>query len=277
MRRILALCLLLLVSSCASYTSKTRSGLEAFERRDFSAASNIFSPGAQEEGKDQLVYLFESATVNHTAQEYQQSIKEFLVADKLSEIKDYTALATEIATIITNDRITQYKGEEFEHVLVSAYLAINYAMLGKSDDAIVECKRVNRKLERLRSEGKRKYELNAFAQYLSGVLYEKEGNWNSAYIDYKKTNEIHHFSRLTKDLIRGALEIDYSADMNKWKRNLGVDEGDIREESKALKQQGSVVLLLRMALPRKKLFLLPGMNCPNTASAITVTELRIYS
>lgn len=245
---------LVFLPACASYKHQTQIGLEAFESRDFGSAETKYTPGADEDGVDQLIYLFDRATVRHTAGAYEESIKDFLIADKLSEIKDYTNLATELATIVTNDRIIPYKGEEFEHVLVSAYLAINFALMGKTEDAIVECRRVNRKLERLIDEGKRSYDLNAFAQYLSGVLYERGHNWNSAYIDYKRTYRINpNLPFLKRDLVRGALEVGHTADMNKWKKELGVTKEEIDEIWKARKETGSVVLLYQNGFAPEKI------------------------
>ena len=154
---------------------------------------------------------------------------------------------------MVNDRVTEYKGEEFEHVLISAYLAMNFAFLGKDDDAIVECRRVNRKLERLRTEGKRNYELNAFAQYLSGILFEKDRNWNNAYIDFKKTYEIQSaFSRLRKELVRGAIEMDHTADLNKWRKTLSITDEEIKTAKKEIHQLGSVVLLYQNGFAPEK-------------------------
>ncbi len=238
--------------SCASYTGKTQAGLQAYEHRDFVKAEEAYKEGAESDSVDQLLYLFDRGTVLHTEGKYQESIKDFLLADKLSEIKDYTNLATEVATIVTNDRIVQYKGEEFENVLVSAYLAMDFMLQGKYEDAIVECKRVNRKLERLRSEGKRDYRLNAFAQYLSGVLYEKIGNWNSAYVDYRKTYEIEpNFSFLRQDLIRGALQMDSDSELDRWKRNLNITGQEIRDAKSSLKTATLVVILQNGFAPEK--------------------------
>lgn len=248
------LLLALLFSSCASYSRATKQGLDAFEHRDFSYAESIYDKGAETDGVDQLVYLFDRGTVRYTAGEYEKSVQDFLLADRLSEIKDYTALATEVATIITNDRITQYKGEEFEHVLASMYLALNFAAMGKDEDATVACRRVNRKLELLRSEGKRKYDLNAFAQYLAGILFERDSNWNIAYVDYKKTYEIgSHFSRLKMDLLKGALKMDSSRDLNRWRRELGITDQDIREAKREMKETGGVVLLYQNGLGPEKI------------------------
>jgi hypothetical protein len=245
--------LALLLSSCASYTSATRKGMEAFEHRDYQAAETVYSPAAEAPGKDQLVYLFDRATVRNAAGKFEESAKDFQLADRLSEIKNYTALATEVATVITNDRILTYKGEEFEHVLVSTYLALNYAGLGEDENAAVAARQVNRKLERLRDEGKRKYHLNAFSQYLAGVLFERLGNWNFAYVDYKKAFALKpNFEPLRNDVIRGALQTDNSNDLEKYRRQLGVSKEEMKEASKEMRTKGSVVLLYQNGFAPEK-------------------------
>jgi hypothetical protein len=241
-----------LLPGCASYTSATRGGLEAFGHRDFQAADEAYKR-ADEEGVDQLVYLFDRAVVRYEAGRYQDSIKDLLLADRLSEIKDYTALGTEVATLVTNDRITSYKGEEFEHVLVSVYLALDFAALRKDEEAEVACRQVNRKLELLRGEGKRHYDLNAFAQYLAAMMFERDGDWNNAYVGYKKTREIlPGFSRLKTDLVRGALEVDASADLHRWRKTLGVGQADVQAARKELKTTGAVVLLYQNGFAPEK-------------------------
>jgi hypothetical protein len=243
-RRLLsAAALVFFLSGCASYTSATRKGLDEFAHRDFAEADKAYEK-ADKEGVDQLVYLFDRATVRYEAGRYQDSIKDLLLADKLSEIKDYTAIATELASVVTNESVTPYKGEEFEHVLVSMYLALDFAALHQDENAQVACRQVNRKLELLRSEGKRHYDLNAFAQYLAALLFERDGNWNNAYVGYKKTYEIAPgLGALRRDLLRGAVELDSANDLHRWKQSLGASEEDVREAKKELRETGAVVLL----------------------------------
>lgn len=245
--------LCLLATSCASYTSATRQGFEAFQHRDWDRAESSYSAGADKDGGDQLVYLFDRGTVRNTAGRYEMSIKDFLLADQLSEIKDYTALGSEAASILVNDGVIAYKGEEFEHVLVSVYLALNFAALGKDEEAAVAARKVNRKLELLRDEGKRDYRLNAFAQYMAGALFERLRNWNFAYVDYKKTHEIAPgFTRVRRDMIRGALWMDSSSDLHKYRRILGVTDDEIREVSREMKRTGGIVLLYQNGFAPEK-------------------------
>jgi hypothetical protein len=253
-RRLLtAAALVLFLPACASYTSATKKGLEDFSRRDFAAADEQYKK-ADEDGVDQLVYLFDRGTVRYEAGRYDDSVKDFILADKLSEIKDYTAIGTQVATLITNDRITQYKGEEFEHVLTSMYLALDFAALHKDENAEIACRQVNTKLELLRSEGKRHYDLNAFAQYLSALMFERGGNWNNAYVGYKKTAEIMpEFSGVRHDLIRGALQSNSGSDMFRWQKTLNVSDEEVQGVKRGLKSTGAVVLLYENGFAPEKI------------------------
>ncbi len=51
--------------------------------------------------------------------------------------------------------MVQYKGENFEKVLINAMLAINFLMEGKQDGARVETRKLNDKLYKFKFEGKK--------------------------------------------------------------------------------------------------------------------------
>src|SRR5262249_31158901 len=148
-----------LASGCGNYTSTTRQAREEFYAGKYTEAAKSLEKGAHEDSLDQLLYLFDRATALHEAGDYEESIKDFALADKLAEIKDYTSISREAATLVTNDKIIQYKGEDFENFLISQYLALNYLYLHKYEDALVECRRVNHKLHLMIEQGKRKYKL----------------------------------------------------------------------------------------------------------------------
>ncbi len=173
---------------CSSSRMKDSKSDQLFRARDYDGAAARLIQGLEKEGtdgRDGLLYLLDIGLALHTAGKYEESTKYFLAADRAAEIKDYTSLTTEAGTLLTTDQIKQYKGEDFENVLISVYLAMNFALQGKRESAIVEAKRVNRKLYLMTTEGKRKYKQNAFARYLSAILYEADRNWNDANVDYK--------------------------------------------------------------------------------------------
>jgi hypothetical protein len=187
-----------------------------------------------EDGRDSLLYLLDLALVLHTAGKIEESTQVFLRADKIADISDYTSLSTEAATLLTSDNIKHYKGEDFEKVLINTYLAMNYAVMGDFENALVEARRVNTKLYRMVTEGEKKYKQNAFARYLSAILYEAEGEYNDAYIDYKKTRELEpKFPSIGKDLWRMAYALKMRDDLEKWDLEFNLTQQD-RETAKQL-------------------------------------------
>ncbi len=193
---------------CASARMSDSVSDRAFREGRYDEAVERLSKGLADEGddgRDELLYLLDLGLVLHTQGKFEESNRYLLKADKVAEIKDYTSLSTEAGTLLTSDNIRQYKGEDFENVLINTYLAMNYALLGDYDDALVEARRVNRKPYLMVSEGKRKYKQNAFARYLSALLYEAQGNPNDAYLDYKFVRELEpSFPGLGLDLWRTA-------------------------------------------------------------------------
>ena len=216
----------LAVSACQSARVSDREIDTLFRGGKYEEAAARLEAGyrkhGEEGGKDSLLYLLDLGLARHQAGQFEEANRAFLKADEVAEIKDYTKLSVEAAVLITSDLLKAYKGEEFENVMISTYLAMNYALLGKSEDARVEARRVNRKLERMVTEGKRKYQQNAFARYLSGILYEADGNWNSAYIDYKKTWELNpEAPGLGKALWRVARRGGFREDLPRWEAEFG--------------------------------------------------------
>jgi hypothetical protein len=135
----------------------------------------------------------------------------------MSEVKDYVSLSAETATLLISDKIKPYKGEDFEKVIINAFLAINYLMQNNLEDALVECRRVNQKLYRYKHEAKRDYEQNPFARYLSAMIWEASGKLEDAYIDYKETQKISpDFPYLKFDLLRLSKKLERDVDFKKW-------------------------------------------------------------
>jgi hypothetical protein len=224
------------------------------------------------------------------AGDYKASEKDWISADHMSEVKDYVSLSTEAATLLTNDNIKQYKGEDFEKVIINAFLAIDYAVEGNFEDALVECRRVNGKLTRYRLEAKRNYEQNPFARYLSGLIWENTGHPEDAYIDFKSTYDLEpNFPYLKNDLVRLAKKLDREEDQKKWQQEFGVssfqtprDDGRTGEVVMIFQQGRTAVKRPNPASQRfPKFFRQPSYTQEARVEAVgeNVTEFthRIYS
>jgi hypothetical protein len=180
-----------------------------------------------ENGRDQLLYLLDVGLSLHSAGKFEESNVAFLKADKIADIKDYTSLSAETASLISSENMTDYQGEDFEKVLINTYLAMNYALMGDVENALVEARRVNHKLHLMVSQGGRKYKQNAFARYLSAILYESEKNYNDAYIDYQQVYQLKpDYPGLGVDLWRCAWLMHMPDEMEKWDQKFHLTDED---------------------------------------------------
>ncbi len=234
--------------ACATYQNQLgdfRSALR--DNRPIDAAAKI-KDKAFKEGDDQVVYLLEYATAEQIARDYTESNKAFLKAEDLTETKDYTSVSRVTGSLLLNEGMVQYKGDDFEKVLINGMLAINYLMLGQLDEAQVETRKLNDKLYKYKFEGKKNYQQNPFAFYLSALIWEANRNWDSAYIDFKKAYELGSgMPYLKEDLIRAGLAARREDEVAKWRKEFpGIKPAD-------LKTNGEVVLVYQQGWgPSKK-------------------------
>jgi len=221
-----------------------------------------------ENGRDALLYLLDLGLAYHSAGRYEESNKALLRADKVAEIKDYASLGAEAVTLVSSDNSKDYQAEDFENVLISTYLAMNYSLLGNSqgnvqgnfqrnfEDAIVEARRVNHKLELMASVGKRKYKQSAFARYLSAILYEAEHDYNNAYVDYRNTYSLApKMPGLGQDLWRCSWILRMPDEMKKWENEFGLtaEDLDLAKRMNPRSKQSEIIVLYENGIsPIKK-------------------------
>ncbi|HCM74756.1 MAG TPA: hypothetical protein DIS90_00120, partial [Cytophagales bacterium] len=99
----------------------------------------------------------------------------------------------EAASYLTNPMITSYRGEDHEHLMVLYYKAMNFLKMGKYEEALVECRRLNIRLQQLsdRYQSDKKYKRDAFIHMLMGIIYEADNDFNNAFIAYRNSYEIY--------------------------------------------------------------------------------------
>jgi len=140
--------------------------------------------GKGEGSSDRLLYRLERGLILHYQGQYDASNQEFEKAEDLIDRFYTRSVSREVAALLTNDAARVYRGEEFEGVLIHYYRAMNYQRLGQPQEALVECRKANLKLEDYAqsTQYKLSYRNDAFMQYVSAMLYESEGEWNDAYV-----------------------------------------------------------------------------------------------
>jgi hypothetical protein len=186
----------LLTSGCAgNYLARTAGVRASYEREDYTGAlKQLEQLQTQEKDsskqQDRLLLLMDRGMVLHAAGQWAESIEVFAEADRVAGELDITSVSEEAKTLATSERERAYRGEDFERLMISVLQALNYAQLGQDEDALVEVRRVNERLQKMVDDEKKPYQQLAIARYLGGVLYEDQGDWDSAYIDYAKALEL---------------------------------------------------------------------------------------
>ncbi|MBX7232719.1 MAG: hypothetical protein K1X29_11615 [Bdellovibrionales bacterium] len=246
----LLLFLNLFLSACASYQTELQTSLSLLRQNEAPKAAEQLKVKAEKESDDQVVYLFEYGTALELAKDYKLSNQVFLKAEELTDIKDYHSLSRIGGSLLLNEGMVQYKGEDYEKVFLNALLAINYLMLNNLEDAQVETRKLNDKLYKYRFEAKRDYQQNPFAFYLSAMIWESSGKWDDAYIDYKKAYELNpNVSFLKSDLIRSSRLAHRPEEWEKWKKTFANSNLPPKPDPK---NQGELILIYQQGwAPRK--------------------------
>lgn len=128
----------------------------------------------------------------HLQQQYDSSNYYLNRADLLMEEKNTTANIS--TSVLVNEAMTRYGGEDFEKVLVNYYKALNYLFLNRNDEALVEARRINLRLNALGDKQVvqgRRYTSDAFAHTLQGLIYERMNDYNNAFIAYRNAYELY--------------------------------------------------------------------------------------
>jgi hypothetical protein len=109
--------------------------------------------------------------------------------------------------------------------------------LGKPDDALVECRRLNIRLQQLtdRYESDAKYRKDAFINTLMGIIYDSGKDYNNAFIAYRNALEVYQddYARLfginapeqlKYDLLRSAKLSGLDDEFEKYKSLFGMTD-----------------------------------------------------
>ncbi len=184
---ILNLVLILLLMSCRSYYSKNLKFNEHFRKGEFDKAEEVLNKDKKGgERHTKLIYFLNKGMVAHAMNKFAESNNYFEQAYILGE--DYHKnIGSEALSLLSNPLASEYKGEDFELLTLHYYKALNFIYLNNYNDALVEARRINVKLNALTDKYTKsnRYKNDAFAHYLMGILFESSKEYNNAFISYR--------------------------------------------------------------------------------------------
>ena len=213
-----AILLTVLLQSCATYYQTNYSFNTAFEQGKLEQAlADLQSSPSKDYRKNEFLYLVNNGLLLSVLGRYEESNDYLEKAYLFGE--DYRSnYLNEAASYLTNPMVTSYRGEDHEHLMVLYYKAMNFLKMGKGEEALVECKRLNIRLQQLsdRYDSDEKYQEDAFIHLLMGIIYEADNDFNNAFIayrnsyniyqsDYKRLFNVEAPAQLKSDIIRTAL------------------------------------------------------------------------
>jgi len=245
-------------------TEKARADVN---RGKYEQALAVF-PESSAKGSDELLILMERGTLLQAAGEFEASSKEFGKASEfIKDIENRAVIsasqaASQTASLLVNEKVIPYEGQDFEKVMIRTLDALNYLMLGDLDGARVEIRNSYRIQQYLYDKHYKKLEKakkdsggvnlddaikgsstgdidlmkqtassvasiyqNAFAYYISSIVYELNNEQDESYIDLKKANQaVPNCRTVQNDLARLARYLGYRDDVAKWQSMYGKTE-----------------------------------------------------
>lgn len=217
------------------------------------AVTIIQSAKADYGDKNRLLYLLDQGMVLHLAEQYVESNKVLEEAYALVEDLYTKRLREEASALLVNEARRPFEGAPYEHVMINVVKALNYAALQQWNEALVEGRRIDHRLNVLhdKQEGKETYQEDPFARYLVGLLYDITGDLNNAYVGYRKAEQVYEDSQawsrvvipdiLKADLIRTADRLTLSDEARQYREKY--PEVSIPSGSEGLSTQAQLIVI----------------------------------
>ncbi len=180
--------------------------------------------------KSRLLYAMDRGMTLQLSGQYQQSSAVLEQAEDEVERLYTRTIRSETAAFLTNDNALPYEGDAYEHVMINVIKALNYVAQGQLQEALVEARRIDHRLNVLSDKVKDAsgYRNDGFARYLSGILYEATGDLNNAFIAYRNAFEAYAAMRgwlrtpyppsLRNDLLRTAEALHLSTEFEGYRQ-----------------------------------------------------------
>jgi hypothetical protein len=239
--------ILLALAGCASSANRYLLVDKSLLVSDYQAADAVIQKAEDEYGaKGRVLYGMDRGMTLQLAGEYQKSNEALERAEDEVDRLYTRSVRTESLAFMTNDNSLPYEGEPFEQVMINVLKALNYACLDRWEDALVEARRIDHRLNVLTDRTKEKagYRDDGFARYLSGILYESAGDLNNAFIAYRKAYETFEASRawsrtgvpsqLRADLLRAADALHLGQELAEYQQRFPDTSWQSYEEQRRL-------------------------------------------
>jgi len=200
--------------SCASTKSSKAQFVGIDEKlisRDYKGALDQIEAAKDKfyKKKEKALYYVDTGMLHHYNGDFEKSNTLLSKAETAFDELYTKSIARGAASMLLNDNVLEYSGEDYEDIYLNVFKALNYVELDAFDDAFVEIRKINEKLSLLEQKHKKmakqynksekkkknfesgtnKFHNSALGRYLSMLLYRAEGKMDDARIDKDKIDE----------------------------------------------------------------------------------------
>ncbi len=227
---------IILATGCASYYTRMSKFQNHLYQGELQKAQKILEADKKSESnRNRLLHYLNKGYISWLLTNNQNSNAYFEVADRM--IEDYINKPASVAlSLVTNPSVKPYQPEDFEAVMLNYFKALNFIYLQDYEAAMVECRRINMRLNTLNDKFKdhqNKYQEDAFAHLVMGLLYDSDGDYNNAFIAYRNALNLYqgdyakYFNmevplQLKKDLLRTAYLTGFYDEVRNYEKEFDI-------------------------------------------------------
>jgi hypothetical protein len=221
---------LIILTSCATYYQQQYDFNSEFEKGDLEKALTTLKEKENlAHGKSQFIYFVNNGLLLSILGQYGES-NEYLEKAFLFGEDYHVNYINEAVSYLYNPNVVMYRGEDHEHLMLLYFKALNFLKMNKPEEALVECRRLNIRLNKLSDKynSERKYQRDAFVHTLMGIIYQSTKDYNNAFIAYRNAVEIYENDyasmfglqvpeQLKKDLLSTAWWTGFTSEFEEFK------------------------------------------------------------
>lgn len=226
-----------LLPACASYYQRHWNFNQEFENGDLRTALQTLQKNSREaEGKNRFIYFANKGLLNSILGDYESSNAAFEKAFLFGE--DFRVnYVNEAVSYLSNPNFSAYRGEDHEHLMVLYFKAVNFLKMNKPEEALVECRRLNIRLNQLNDKyaSPSKLQRDGFIHMLMGIIYQSVKDYNNAFIAYRNALEVYEGEyselfrlapplQLKKDLLHMAWRSGFTDEFDRYREQFNMSD-----------------------------------------------------
>ncbi len=251
----------LFLNGCGGYSANIRNVEQHLVTQNYQTALVTLDKLYADSDRDAALYNLNKGMLLRMSGDYRASNDAFEAAKRLMEQLEAISITEQTGSMVVSDEVKSYEGEVFEKILLHFYKILNYLELGKIYEARVEVLQTDQRLKEIKQKlSAEELPEEAWARYMSGIVFEDLGEWSDAMIAYRKAYKAYNKYKgkyklsipysLKVALLRLADRQGLHDELQQYKQEFGIKEWETIAERQSM---GELIVVFNSGLaPLKK-------------------------